>query len=59
MAFDINRYYNDHKDFYGDTPLEEVAKDAYQRGFHNGEPDYDTWRQSAGIDNILEADRRR
>jgi len=59
MAFDINRYYNDHKDFYKDAPLEEVAKDAYQRGFHNGEPDFNTWRQSAGIDNILEADRRR
>ena len=56
MPFDIIKYRDKYKDFYGDASLEDVAKDAYSRGYHSGEPDFNTWRQSAGIDNILEAE---
>lgn len=42
MAFDILGYRNKYKDYYGDMPLEDVAQDAFNRGYHNGEPDFDT-----------------
>ena len=59
MAFDILGYYNDHKGFYGNAPLEDVAKDAYKRGFHQGEPDYNTWRQKQGVASILDEDAKK
>ncbi|MBP7231326.1 MAG: PLxRFG domain-containing protein [Syntrophaceae bacterium] len=59
MSFDILGYYNDHKVFYGNAPLEDVAKDAYKRGFHQGEPDYNTWRQKQGVASILDEDAKK
>jgi len=59
MAFDILGYYNDHKGFYGNAPLEDVAKDAYKRGFHQGEPDYGTWQQKQGVASILDEDAKK
>ena len=59
MAFNIKAYYEDSKDYYGNVPLEEVARDVYERGFKDKHPDYNTWKQSAGIDSALEEDRRR
>jgi hypothetical protein len=58
MAFNIKAYYEDSKDYYGNVPLEEVARDVYERGFKDKHPDYNTWKQSAGIDSALEEDRR-
>lgn len=59
MPFDILGYKDKYKDFYGDAPLEDVAKDAYSRGYHQGEPDFDTWKKSAGIDSSIQEDIKR
>ncbi|MEN6468047.1 MAG: hypothetical protein ABFD45_03725, partial [Smithella sp.] len=59
MAFDILGYYNDNKSFYGDAPLEDVAKDAYQREYKDKYPDYDMWKKVKGIDSIVQEDTQR
>jgi hypothetical protein len=54
MTFDLAGYRDKYKDFYGDAPLEDIAKDAYSRGYHQGEPDYDTWKKSSGVDQHIQ-----
>ena len=56
MAFDILGYYKDNKEFYGDAPLEDVAKDAYQREYKDKYPDYNSWKKIKGIDSIIQED---
>jgi hypothetical protein len=59
MALDILGYRDKHKDFYGDSPLEDVAKDAFTRGGYDKKyPDYNTWKRESGIDVDIEEDRR-
>ena len=58
-TFDIVRYYNDNKSYYGDIPLEDVAQDAYQRGFNKQYPDYNSWKQAAGIEPLIQEDTKR
>jgi hypothetical protein len=59
MALDILGYRDKNKDFYGDTPLEEVAKDAFSRGGYDKKySDYNTWKKESGIDVDIEEDRR-
>ncbi len=60
QALDIVGYYDKHKDFYGDIPLEEVAKDVFYNGeYSKKNPDYNAWKKESGIDVDIEADRRR
>jgi len=58
-TFDILKYKNKYQDFYGDIPLEDVARDAYKRGYHHGEPDYETWKKNTGIESIIQEDNDR
>lgn len=58
-AFDIQGYYNKYKDYYGDVPLEDVAKDVYQRTFSKDYPDYNTWKKAAGIESLIQEDTKR
>ena len=42
---DFLDYYQQNKGWYGDAPLEEVAKDVYTRGGHaEKQPDYEKWK---------------
>src|SRR5574343_1265275 len=59
MAFDILGYKKANEEYYGDTPLVDIARDVYEQDFKDQAPDFDTWKQSAGIDSILEEDRKR
>lgn len=59
MPFDLIGYRNKYHSYYGDSPLEDVAKDAFARGYHQGEPDFDTWKQSSGIKPIIQEDIKR
>ena len=59
MAFDLQGYYNEYKNNYGDIPLEDVAKDAYKRGIHGGEPDYETFKKAQGIDKVINEDNEK
>ena len=59
MPFDILGYQKANKDYYGDTPLIDVAKDVYEQDFKDRAPDFETWKKSAGIDPILQDDTRR
>ena len=60
MAFDIQGYHEKYKDFYGDVPLDEVAKDAFTRGGYDKEyPDYDTWKKATGIESDVQTDLKK
>ena len=59
MPIDIISFRDKYKKFYGDMSLDDVAKDMYQRGGFNKQTDFDSWKQSAGIEPVLDEDRRR
>lgn len=56
MAFDIKNFYERNKDYYGDVPLEDVAKDAFTRSGMDQKYSYDDWKQQIGIAPIVEED---
>ena len=59
-TFDIQGYYNKHKDYYGDISLDEVARDAFMVGEFNKEyPDYNTWKKAVGIEPLIQEDLKR
>ena len=58
-TFDIVRYYNDNKSYYGDIPLEDVAQDALSARFYKQYPDYNSWKQAAGIEPLIQEDTKR
>jgi hypothetical protein len=58
-TFDLIGYRDKYKNFYGDIPLESVAKDAYAKGYNHGEPDYETWKKNTGIESIIQEDNDR
>lgn len=59
-TFDILGYQKENKGYYGDIPLEEVAKDIYSRGgYVEKYPDYDTWKKAKGIEPIIQEDIKR
>ena len=57
--FDLLDFHSRHKDYYGDAPLEDVAKDVFTRGYADKYPDYDTWKKSSGVESVIQADTRR
>jgi len=58
--FDILGYQKANKDYYGDMPLDEVAKDAFTVGGYDKEfPDYDSWKKAKGIEPIIQEDIKR
>jgi len=58
-TFDIQGYYNKYKDYYGDIPLDEVAKAVYARTFANQYPDYNSWKKAVGIESLIQEDTKR
>jgi hypothetical protein len=59
-TFDIQLYYNDNKGYYGDKPLEDVARDIYEREGHAKTfGDYDTFKKQTGIDKAIQEDNDR
>ena len=56
-GFNLIKYRDDNKDIYGDMPLDIVARDAYDAGYHQGEPDYETWKEKNGLDEIIQKDK--
>lgn len=58
-AFDIQGYYDKNKDYYGDMPLDDVARDVYERTFSEYYPDYNAWKKAAGIESIIQEDTKR
>jgi len=58
-TFDIKAYYEDSKDYYGNAPLEEVARDVYERGFKSKYPDYESWKKDKGLEAIIQEDNDR
>jgi len=58
-TFRLQDYYNAYKDYYGDVPLETVAKDVYQREYQDKYPDYENWKKAKGIDQIIQEDNDR
>lgn len=59
MPFDIQEYYNKHKDYYGDVPLDAVAKDIYDRGYSDKFGDFGEFKKAAGIHDTILADSNR
>ena len=54
---DFLEYYQQNKGWYGDAPLEEVAKDVYTRAGHaEKQPDYEKWKKDFGISDVVKAD---
>ena len=53
MAFDILGYRDKYKSYYGNMPLEDVAKDVFERDYKDQYPDYDTWKKEKGVDQVL------
>jgi uncharacterized membrane protein YhaH (DUF805 family) len=58
-TFDILRYQNDYKDYYGDASLEDIARDFYNRTAAKDQPDYNAWKKDAGIEPIIQEDTKR
>jgi hypothetical protein len=60
MPFDIIGFRNKHIDYYGDAPLDKVAKDVYTRaGYDKEYPDFDTWAKQEGVDQHVQNDLTR
>ena len=59
FTFDLLGFHSRHKDYYGDAPLEDVAKDVFTRGYADKYPDYDTWKKASGVDRIIDEDNER
>ncbi|MFZ2809449.1 MAG: PLxRFG domain-containing protein [Desulfosalsimonadaceae bacterium] len=59
MSFDILGYQKANKSYYGDAPLIDIAKDAYEQDFKDQAPDFDTWAKSSGIESHLQEDIKR
>ncbi|KIE18608.1 hypothetical protein DS62_12840 [Smithella sp. SC_K08D17] len=59
-TFRLQDYYNAYKDFYGDIPLEDVAKDAYTRlEFNKDYATYDHFKKETGIEPLIQEDNDR
>jgi len=59
-TFRLQDYYNKYKDFYGDIPLEDVAKDAYTRlEFNKDYATYDHFKKETGIEPLIQEDNDR
>jgi len=58
-TFRLQDYYNANKNYYGDIPLEDVAKDVYQRDYSDQYPDYETWKKDKGLEAIIQEDNDR
>ncbi|MCK9408264.1 MAG: hypothetical protein M0R68_03940, partial [Bacteroidetes bacterium] len=54
MAIDLKSYYEQNRNYYGDVPLEEVAKDVHTRS-NTPEP-YENWLNTAGIKPQIDED---
>jgi hypothetical protein len=54
MRFDILGYRDKYKSHFGDAPLEEVAKFAYEKGGFAQDQDFDTWKKSYGVESVLQ-----
>ena len=59
MSFDLLRYYNDNKDYFGDTSLEEVAKEVHSSKYAKDNPDFSSWQKDMGIDSTIQEDIKR
>lgn len=55
MPFDLLGYYNENKDYYGNTSLDDVAKDAYSR-LSQKPASYDDWKKQSGVQNVIDDD---
>ncbi len=59
-TFDIVGYYNEYKSYYGDIPLEDVAKHAFTAlGYDKEYPDYESWKKDKGLEAIIQEDNDR
>jgi hypothetical protein len=58
-TFDILGYRDKYKGYYGDMPLEDVAKDVFQRDYKDQYPDYETWKKDKGIEPLIQEDNDR
>jgi len=59
-TLDLLGYYNKYKDFYGDIPLEDVAKDAFTRGgYYKMYPNFEAWVKDTGIASVIQEDKDR
>jgi len=59
-GFDIREYHRENFDYYGDIPLEEVARDIYTRGGYDKEfKDFKEFTKAAGIDQVIQEDIKR
>jgi len=60
MALDIFEYQKKYKDFYGDSPIQDVAQDAFTRfGYDKKYPDFNSWANDMGITPHIEAENRK
>ena len=59
MIFDILGYQKANKDYYGDAPLADIAKDVYSRDFAEKNPDFNSWVKSSGIEPHIHDDIKR
>jgi hypothetical protein len=58
-TFDLLGYQEKFKDYYGNAPLEEIARSVYDRTFSKEYPDFESWKKDAGIDSIIQEDIKR
>lgn len=58
-GLDLIGFRDKYKRFYGDMPLEDVAKDMYFRGRLNEQMDFETWKRTVNIDQIIYEDNER
>ncbi|MEW6260608.1 MAG: hypothetical protein AB1547_11990 [Thermodesulfobacteriota bacterium] len=60
VRVDIRGYYEANKHYFGNTSLEEVAKDFFVRsGDDRKYPSYEEWKKRVGIQSIIEEDNYR
>ncbi len=60
MAFDLQVYRDQYKDYYRDASLDDVAKEIYTREGHAQQfPDFNEFKKAAGVDAAIEEERRR
>jgi hypothetical protein len=60
MAFDIVGYKKEFKDYYGDAPLEDIARHAFTHlGYDKEYTDYNTFKKEGGIDSVIQEDTQK
>ena len=59
MPFDIVGFQEKHKDTYGNVPLADIAKEAYETDYSDKYPDYNSFVKEHGLDKVISEDTKK